>query len=251
MDYDNSDLDTIEEIDQYCFLSTQTKHKNENLYFAVEIHTKKYFQNERCYNAEIVAKIRYITHIKRGQSIVDNEGYEVFMAGTKKTSQMDISYGGHSWKFGSYVAIPQEYQSLNVGRTVLNLILKKAKEISPDSQMGGQLEGGDPAKYAARNPFYENIGFIFTERRFHIDKIANLKTFDAISDIHKVNIEDEFSKIQEENIAIKSRNKVLIENQKETFQEVLHVQKKLIKCTKYRNFLTVLSVLIGLWIVFH
>lgn len=181
---------TISSIEHFTFKSNRIV--GNILYFSVELTTTKMFHLGKLFHTSIEAKIYYIVHtVDDTMQLLNDLPYRRVVNKQVKNSIMGIERYSDGWRFKNFVEVPSNFKSFGVGRTVLNILLKKAKEIAPDASMTDKLQGGSAEQHAIRDSFYKNIGFIYEGHYFKIDRIDNLKTFETIENIEEVDLRQE------------------------------------------------------------
>lgn len=222
------------------------------LYFSVKLITTKYFHFNKHYYSSVDAKIHYIIHTINDKMLLLNDTpYQRIVNKHLEDSNMGIERYSDGWRFKSFVEIPLNFKSLGVGRAVLNLLLKKAKEIAPDASMMGQLQGGSAEQHAIRDSFYKNIGFIYEGNHFKIDRIDNLKTFETIKDIEEVDLHQEFLALHSINENLTIQLATAKEDVKKNETAYHNVRDKYNRCSGQRMWVILgISIFALLYIIF-
>lgn len=247
MEYQTLTISSFEE-----FTLKSHRIKDNTLLFSVTITTKKSFDSGRYLCSKVHAKIHYIVHTADDKMpLFNNAPYNRVVNREVNSSEMSIERGSSEWRFGRFVEIPLQYRSFGVGRTVLNLLLKKAIEIAPDFPLMDKLEPGSEEQHIVRDRFYKNIGLIYEDRFFKAERIDNLKTFETIEGIEELSLHDEFLELQKKNEEL---TKSLASTKKEAEANnsaYNNVRREFSQCTKQKIWISLATlVFVFLYIFF-
>lgn len=163
------------------------------LYFAVTLTTEKSFDSSNYLYSKVHAAIRYIALTTNDVMWMFHDApYRRVVNDRIEHSTICIERYSGNWSFNGIVEIPSKYQSYGVGRTVFNIILKQAIIMAGDAPFMDKLEPGDAERHKVRDPFYQNIGFIYDGHHFKIDRVDKLTTFDSINNVDEIDLEKDF-----------------------------------------------------------
>lgn len=243
---------TISSTEHFAFRSTRKA--NEILYFSVALITEKMFDNGQLHHTLIKAEISYLVHmVDDTMQMIDDTPYRRVANWKIADSEMGLERGLSEWRFSKFVEVPSQYHSFGVGRTVLNLIVKKAIEIAPDMGLCDKLEPGDAERHKIRDQFYQNIGFIYDGSRFKIERIDKLKTFDHIDSIEEIDLRQEVFDLYVANEhltrALASKTKEA-ENNDELYTKFRNLYRKCRLGYTIAKFASIIAVSIVAYLIF-